>query len=84
MLKSFRGSIKDTHFEGICRGHLFAAEKRPLSWLGELPVLIGNPEPPKNPSNLPQNRTKSLRRTFVPPGQKHSLYGALKRAVKIL
>ena len=84
MLKSFRCSIKDTHFEGICRGHLFAAEKRPFSWLGELPVLTGNPEPPKNPSNLPQNRLKSLRRTCIPPRQKLALYGALKRAVKIL
>ena len=43
-----------------------------------------NPEPPKNPSLLPQNRFKCLRRTFIPPRQKLALYGALKRAVKIL
>ena len=34
--------------------------------------------------NLPQNRPKCLRRTFVPPRQKLALYDALKRAVKIL
>ena len=28
--------------------------------------------------NLPQNRLKCLRRTFVPPKQKLALYGALK------
>ena len=43
-----------------------------------------NPEPPKNPSLLPQNRFKCFRRTFIPPRQKLALYGALKRAVKIL
>ena len=32
----------------------------------------------------PQNRFKCLRRTFIPPRQKLALYGALKRAVKIL
>ena len=55
-----------------------------FSCLEELPVLARNPEPPKDPSNLPQNRLKCLRRTFIPPRQKLALYGALKRAVKIL
>ena len=50
----------------------------------ELLVLARNPEPPKNPSLLPQNRFKCFRRTFIPPRQKLALYGALKRAVKIL
>ena len=49
-----------------------------FSCLEELPVLARNPEPPKNPSNLPQNRLKCLRRTFIPPRQKLALYGALK------
>ena len=84
MLKSFRGSIKDTHFEGLWKVRQFAAEKHPFSCSGELPVLIGNPEPPKNPSLLPQNRFKCLRRIFVPPRQKLALYGALKWKVKIL
>ena len=55
-----------------------------FSCLEELPVPARNPEPPKNPSNLPQNRFKCLRRTFVPPRQKLALYDALKREVKIL
>ena len=33
---------------------------------------------PRNPSLLPQNRFKSLRRIFAPPRQKLALYGALK------
>ena len=49
-----------------------------FSCLEELPVSARNPEPPKNPSNLPQNRLKCLRRTFIPPRQKLALYGALK------
>ncbi len=36
-----------------------------FSYLEELPVSARNPEPPKNPSLLPQNRFKCLRRTFT-------------------
>ena len=50
----------------------------------ELPVSARNPEPPKSPSLLPQNRTKCPGGTFLPPRQKLALYGVLKRAVKIL
>ena len=65
--------------------HLWKIRKNDsFSCLEELPVSARNPEPPKNPSNLPQNRFKCLRRTFIPPRQKQALYGALKRAVKIL
>ena len=59
--------------------HLWKIRKNDsFSCLEELPVSARNPEPPKNPSNLPQNRFKCLRRTFIPPRQKFALYGALK------
>ena len=38
----------------------------------------------KSKQKTAKKRTKSLRRTFLPPRQKQALYGALKRAVKIL
>ena len=61
---------------GKCeKSTLFHAWKNCLSW-----HEIQNP---RNPSILPKNRLKCLRRTFIPPRQKLALYGALKRAVKI-
>ena len=45
--------------------HLWKTRKfDSFSCLEEMPVLARNPEPPKNPSNLSQNRFKCLRRTF--------------------
>ena len=64
----------DIALSQIAMLHLWKIRKiDSFSCLEELPVLARNPEPPKNPSNLPQNRLKCLRRTFIPPRQKLAL-----------
>ena len=60
------------------------AKNRLFFMPGRIACLSTKSRTPENPSNLPQNRFKCLRRTFIPPRQKLALYGALKRAVKIL
>ena len=53
-------------------------KKRLFFMPGRIARLGTKSRTPENPSNLPQNRFKCLRRAFVPPRQKFALYGALK------